>query len=569
MTMSGKTPSVIKKLRVLYLILWAGMLFMAANTAMAQSAQGPGPDGETGTVALTNFETEDFSGSGVCAMCHSQLIDRGGNDVSMDAHWRSTMMANAARDPLWQAKISSEVSRIPALKSVIEEKCSRCHMGMARYQALADGTPVAVLGAEGFLDPAHRLHQAAMDGVSCTLCHQIQDVNLGHPDSFTGNYFIDTFTSRPDRLIFGPFIEPPRNPMARNSGFTPQQGLHVTGSALCAACHTLYTPSVDFEGNALPEKFPEQMTYPEWMNSSFSRAGPDFKSCQDCHMPEALGPVVISNRPLWLAARSPFGQHYFVGGNSYMVNLLGNHADELGVTADPEHFEATISRTDAQLQSATAALDIISISRENGEIVFIVRIRNKAGHKFPTGIPTRRVWLHVTAEKAGGKIVFESGRPESDGRIAGDDAVEDPLSFEPHHETISDGSQVQIYEPVMLDSAGNVTHTLLRAVTYAKDNRLLPSGFDKAATASTDIAVCGNALTDDDFTSGEDQVTYRISDPGGALTLKAELLFQAVAYQFAEDLRLDSTTEVNRFMAQYDVSDKTPKPVAAAMATVK
>jgi hypothetical protein len=113
---------------------------------------------------LTTFETADLSGSGICALGHSGLTDEATptpNDVSNDAHWRSTMMANAAKDPLWQAKISSEVARASHLQSAIEEKCSRCHMGMARYQAITDGTPVGVLG-QGFLDPGHYLHEAAL-----------------------------------------------------------------------------------------------------------------------------------------------------------------------------------------------------------------------------------------------------------------------------------------------------------------------------------------------------------------------------------------------------------------------
>nr|MBC8193970.1 hypothetical protein [FCB group bacterium] len=51
-----------------------------------------------------------FSGSGSCAVCHTQagpntaaLQDSHGKDVSQTTYWRSTMMANAAIDPLWQA----------------------------------------------------------------------------------------------------------------------------------------------------------------------------------------------------------------------------------------------------------------------------------------------------------------------------------------------------------------------------------------------------------------------------------------------------------------------------------
>jgi hypothetical protein len=183
---------------------------------------GMGGGGTTGTT-LTAFQTADFSGSGVCAFCHSALKDSAANDVSVDKHWRSTMMANAAKDPLWQAKISSEINRNPSLQPVIEEKCSRCHMGMARYQAITDGSAVSVLG--GFLATSHYLHAAAMDGVSCTLCHQIQDVNLGLAESFTGQYVIDTSTFSPYRPIFGPYAQPVQNPMEMHSGFSPVFGI--------------------------------------------------------------------------------------------------------------------------------------------------------------------------------------------------------------------------------------------------------------------------------------------------------------------------------------------------------
>jgi hypothetical protein len=87
----------------------------------------------------------------------------------------------------------------------------------------------------------------------------------------------------------------------------------------------------------LTKEFPEQTTYLEWEFSSQSR------TCQDCHLPGAAGGVVISNRPMWLYPRTPFGQHHFVGGNSFMVSLLKANATQLGVTADAAHFDATIA----------------------------------------------------------------------------------------------------------------------------------------------------------------------------------------------------------------------------------
>lgn len=160
--------------------------FQISDFAFAQQAgPGAGPGQGAGMVAttLTTFETDDFSGSGNCALCHSRLTDEAGNDVSNDAQWRSTMMANAAKDPLWQAKISSEVDRNPHVQDVIEEKCSRCHMGMARYQAMTDGTDVGAL-SPGFLRP-HSLPSRGRHG-QCLLHPLPPDSTgqVGHIEQF-------------------------------------------------------------------------------------------------------------------------------------------------------------------------------------------------------------------------------------------------------------------------------------------------------------------------------------------------------------------------------------------------
>ena len=178
---------------------------------------------------LTKISTDDFTGSGNCANCHTDLTDSAGEDVSIGSHWRSTMMANAAKDPIWQAKVASEVLRTPGLKEVIEDKCTTCHMPMAYTQANADGTPALILG-DGFLNPANALHELAMDGNSCTLCHQIVDPVLG-------KYTIDTGTDPPDRLNYGPFTNPQKMTMRASSGFTPVFGEQTLKSTICGTCH--------------------------------------------------------------------------------------------------------------------------------------------------------------------------------------------------------------------------------------------------------------------------------------------------------------------------------------------
>ncbi len=536
------------------LALTMTFFFQVSDFAFAQQAgPGAGPGQGAGMVAttLTTFETDDFSGSGICALCHSRLTDEAGNDVSNDAQWRSTLMANAAKDPLWQAKISSEVDRNPHVQDVIEEKCSRCHMGMARYQAITNGTPVGVLDL-GFLDPNHYLHEAAMDGVSCTLCHQVQPDTLGTQASFTGKYLIDTATFPPNRLIFGPYGQPRQNPMQNNAGFLPTPGSQIAESAHCGSCHTLYTPALYENGDLIGYEFPEQTTYLEWEHSGFPR------TCQDCHLPQAAESVVISNRPPTLAARTPFWQHHFVGGNSFMVNLLKANADVLRVTADAVHFDDTISRTLTQLGQDTAVLTA-SASRTGDALSVMVDVENSAGHKLPSGLPSRRCWLHVVVTDANQNLIFESGKPLADGRIAGNNADVDPTTFEIHYDIITSEDQVQIYEPIMLTYEGDVTYTLLRAYSYAKDNRLLPAGFDKVK-AHGDIAVYGMAAVDEDFIGGVDQVTYELNVAGakGRLTVTVELLYQTLSSPFVADLAKTETDLVTRFMGLYNPADNVP-----------
>ena len=103
------------------------------------------------------------------------------------------------------------------------------------------------------------------------------------------------------------------------------------------------------------------------------------------------------------------------------------------------------------------------------------------GHKFPTGFPSRRTWLHLTVTDASGQVVFESGAVNADGSIVGNDSDADPSAYEPHYLEITSPDQVQIYEAVMGDTEGMVTTVLLKGAGYVKDNRLLPHGFDKAA----------------------------------------------------------------------------------------
>ena len=79
-------------------------------------------------------------------------------------------MANSARDPYWHAAVRREVLDHPAAQAAIEDKCSTCHMPMARFDSAAAGGRGEVFAN---LAPTAPQHALAADGVSCTVCHQI------------------------------------------------------------------------------------------------------------------------------------------------------------------------------------------------------------------------------------------------------------------------------------------------------------------------------------------------------------------------------------------------------------
>ena len=253
------------------------------------------------------------------------------------------------------------------------------------------------------------------------------------------------------------------------------------------------------------------------------------------------------------ASRPPLAQHTFRGGNAFMLGILNKYRGELGVAALPQELDAAIKETRDYLGSAAARVAIDSPRITGGTLAFDVRVENLGGHKLPTAYPSRRAWLHVRVTDERGAVLFESGAPRADGSIVGNDNDEDPLKFEPHHPEITRADQVQIYESIMADRDGRPTTGLLRGARYAKDNRLLPHGFDKA-TADAEVAVHGDAEADSDFVGGSDRVAYRV-DVGRArasrLRVEAALLYQSIGYRWADNLRAYDAAETQRFVRYY------------------
>ncbi|MBN2717624.1 MAG: hypothetical protein JXX14_17360 [Deltaproteobacteria bacterium] len=508
-----------------------------------------------------------FKDSSGCQGCHNGISDKSG-DASFGVHWRASVMANASNDPYWRASVRRETIDHPKAATAIEDKCATCHMPMTRFSQKQNGQSGQVFAhlpdSEGRVTGADALF--AKDGVSCSVCHQIQDKSLGEESSFTGGFQIDVTKPAGDRAVYGPFeVEKGvRSVMNSASGYSPQKSEHIQKSELCATCHTLYTHALDDAGRETAV-LAEQVPFLEWQHSDYA----DAASCQDCHMVLADGPMAISS--VLGSPRENVQKHVFRGGNAFLLSMLGAFSDELFLNTSATELQRTRTATIEQLQqnAATLELSVRPLTEGDTQISALVTVINNTGHKLPTAYPSRRVWIQLTVKDDHQAIVFESGR-FYDGKIRGNDNDRNARRFEPHYDVITSSEQVQIYEAILGDSQNRVTTGLLQATDYLKDNRIVPAGFDKE-TAHSDIAVKGAARDDISFGDGLDKVAYEVPLPPaqGTYTVTANLWYQPIGYRWAVNLNATEAREAADFLRMYRRMDKNQTVVKLAETTVK
>lgn len=536
--------------------------------------------------APRNVNDGAFATAGVCATCHANadganaMRTSSGAAVSPYELWQATMMANASRDPIWLAAVRAEVIATPSRAEEIEATCTRCHAPMAGLRNDLWGDQAFSLAGLSVDDDRG---QFGLDGVSCASCHQIGTGDLGGESSYSGHPEITT-----DGRIYGPHASPFTMPMMHHIGFTPTHAPHTDSAAICSACHTLDTPTLAADGSASGVHYSEQATYLEWRASAFSTEADDLapqaQTCQGCHMPgddPDGNPIVtaIARNPMGrdfgqIDARSPYHQHAFVGGNTWVPRLLRAHADELRPRAGAAAFTAVEDWTRTQLASTTASVTIAPASREGDRLRFTVTVENLVGHKLPSGYPARRAWLDVAVRTSDGTTVFRSGAVDEAGRIlAGDGSVlasELPGGgFEPHRDRIDEDAQVQIYETVMADADGAPTHRLLRADHDLKDNRLLPLGFVEGGPDGTRIDPV-LATSDADFVGGSDQVDYDVLAPAaaGPYEIEVSLRYQPLSARHLAELVSIDAPEIAAVAAMLDELERGGERLARATRAV-
>lgn len=492
-----------------------------------------------------------FLNSSACIECHGYddemiaSVDLLGNDINVVDDWRATMMANSAKDPFWRAKVSHEVLLYSEHQQKIESKCTSCHAPLGHFAAFHNGA--------NFYSMAQLENDSlGLDGVSCLACHQQSETNLGQGHS--GDLLFDTA-----RVAYGPFESPLSSPMLLSTDYEPVYSPHISDSGLCAGCHTLITETFDYEGNETGNTFVEQATYHEWLNSRFAL---ESISCQNCHLPELEKGSFFLVNGFDTQQRDSFYLHDLVGANTTMLKLMKNNIEELGITATPEQFDEVIAKTEQMLRFNAIDMNLTFIDRDPDTAFFKVDLLNKAGHKFPSGYPARRVFIEFTVEDTEGNLIFASGNYDENFELLAQNE-----DYEPHYQTINSEDQAQIYELVIGDVNDEVTTVLLRGNTALKDNRLAPQGFLTEHYVYDTVAIYGNATFDPDFNiengmqgSGTDVVYYNVPMNGNSsdLIVSSKIYYQSTPPKWMEEMFSQTTPEIESFKVQFEEADRTP-----------
>lgn len=486
----------------------------------------------------------------------------------------------------------------------------------------------------------------ARDGVSCMSCHRIIEDNPAKPDADPFVNFLKTritgnFTTGNPAELFGPFQdhEIVTDPMNNSLGIKPKHNAYIKDSRMCGNCHTINLPLMD-NPDADPNKpHLEQLTYLEWLNSGYqNEVGTNSKAqtCQNCHMPTKYtnftGTLNIPTiqQPIAFIEddqypqtgnRLPddkirvrfrdkgFARHQLQGLNVTLLqmfqqfmspfksngtNILANEI--LGVRQNDymsglDDLSSAIDAFVQQAQSSTAQVSVSEPAISNQKLIADVKVTNKTGHRFPSGVGFRRAFLEFrVVDNDTGKTVWCSGCTNELGVIVKGDGSNERLRSElfdvytdgtrpatlnyppecnkttpqyyqrhffwdPQKNTgsaITRQDQVQIYEELNLNIQCVMTTSFLRRDYQLKDNRLLPFGWTSTGPLKADktpyipadylhetypVSVGGDPAYADG--SGTNVLRYEIPlsafTPARNLSVTATLYYQSIPPYFLND----------------------------------
>ncbi len=328
-----------------------------------------------------DLRADQFYTPDVCAGCHEEIYEQ----------WKGSMMGNAWKDPVFIAVYKHYLEKSKTDHEKEETAmCSRCH------------TPVGYVANESARYLTGKLSAPGEAGIHCDVCHSVsKSAGVGN-----GAFILEPGDAGAGE---GGTKYGPRDDSTSPFHDTQYSDLH-TRSELCGMCH-----DVAHAHNIMPI----ENTYTEWRTSPYNTGDPKTSThCQDCHMRQTpdVAATAITERPdspgfaapefMGGKKRDHVWQHWFIGGNATVPELLGN----------PEWAKMARDRL-----AKAVAVSVQNVEpAKAGEILrFEVRVDNVgAGHYLPTGLTyVREMWLHVEVEDKEDKRFYESGGLDDQGNV--------------------------------------------------------------------------------------------------------------------------------------------------------
>ncbi|UCF07596.1 MAG: hypothetical protein JSW28_08100, partial [Thermoplasmata archaeon] len=328
----------------------------------------------------------NFQQASKCDNCHG-----GYNPGVEPAHnWRGSMMAQAARDPLWLACLTvSGQDSIWALGNPnAGDLCIRCHSPVGWLEGRSDPTNTDALQGKDF------------DGVQCDFCHRMVDpfTENGQPDVppetpgstgesmaqetyqsdlgilgthtlFNGTLFLDPNTNLPTYYGDGDlpyyseagsgqyYVDPSSNSKRGPYYDAPaKHGVYYSrfhkSNRFCLTCHDVSNPVLArlSLGEGAPETqaaasyYHVERTSSEFFLSDYGEGGAATNGipgvewadkCQDCHMRDVTG---AGCNKRGAPTRTDLALHDMTGGNAWISKILGT-ADQMGPAYDPYNYQ--------------------------------------------------------------------------------------------------------------------------------------------------------------------------------------------------------------------------------------
>ncbi len=391
-----------------------------------------------------------------CDNCH------GGYDAAVEParNWRGSMMAHAARDPIFWASVAIAEQDFPGAGDL----CLRCH------------TPRGWLEGRSIATDGSMMTTADVDGTECAICHKMvnpddsEHLGVQTPPYLandggspaTGYYGNGMFVIWPDKERMGPY----NDSTARHPAL---QSKYHRSVDFCGTCHDVSNPVVgdlahnngaqvplapgtfsgsltspvsekaafnnfpyqygiiertysEYKASALPTTLvADYTTLPDELQSgalqaayesalvagtggNYEDGSPRYFSCQTCHLPAVTGKGANKND---VPLRKDLPLHDLTGGNYWTPDAIayqdGLNQLRLGGGLSSMQLSALQegkARAKRQLELAAA----LSVAEEK------VKVVNLTGHKLISGYPEgRRMWLNIKWYDEFAQLLREDG----------------------------------------------------------------------------------------------------------------------------------------------------------------